>query len=139
MSKDNMDRLLSEGIRVAGHFLGKSGEFFPFAVALTRDNLLRHVQGWTGEEQPPSSEVIDVLRSALTQGAASGEFCTVALISDVRIRPAADQQPIDAICVQVEDRDSGAVTCYVPYRAADRVIDAEAMMVERVEPTIFRP
>ncbi len=136
MNQENINRVFDEALRVAAHFLGKSGEFYPFAVALTASDELRHVQGWTGEEMPPSKEVIEQLQRGLSQGASAEEFLTTALISDVRIRRTPESEPSDAISFRIEDRE-GAIVCYVPYDAAAKKIDCESMTTLKVESSVF--
>ena len=98
-----MDALLDEGIKVAGYLLEKNSEFFPFAVVMTTGGEVKHIQGWTGEEQPPSMELINLILSGLKRSAQAGEYRTTALISDVRVRQQASDLPTDTVCLQIED------------------------------------
>ncbi|NUQ62471.1 MAG: hypothetical protein HUU20_08280 [Pirellulales bacterium] len=69
-----MDALLDEGLRAAIYFLEKNGEFFPFGVTMSPSCEIIHTQGWTGDEHPPSQEVIDVLLHGFAAGAERGEY-----------------------------------------------------------------
>ncbi len=68
MAHPDMDALLDESLRAAIYFLEKNGEFFPFGVNMSADGKIRHAQGYTGDEHPPSQEVIDILLMGLKQG-----------------------------------------------------------------------
>lgn len=59
MSREEMNAVLSEAVEVACYFLQKRGEFFPFALGMDQAGGLRHIQGWTGDESPPSNSALD--------------------------------------------------------------------------------
>ena len=138
MSKDNMNFVLNDAVDTALHFLGKSGEFFPFGVVISNDNKLRHVQGWTGEEQPLSDEVISCLIQGMQQQVQKGEYLTTAIVSDVRTRQHESDLVTDAIRICIEDKDSDPVTCYLPYSVSNATILPGDMTYERGETLIFR-
>ncbi len=136
MAHPEMDTLLDEGLRVAIHFLEKNGEFFPFGVTLAPDGSVAHTQGYTGDECPPSLELIDLLLSAFKIGAATGDYKSVALISDVRIS-LDGKTKTDAISVTVEHVDDQPVICFLPYTKANGTIEFGEIVAERAEPRVF--
>jgi hypothetical protein len=111
----DMDSVLDEGIRTAIFFLEKNSEFFPFAVALSRQGEIRHVQGYTGEEQPASPKVIELLQRGLKADASSGFIMCCGVITDVRLRHRDTGESSDAIRVEIEHAAANPVTCYLSY------------------------
>ena len=128
MSREEMNAVLSEAVKVACYFLQKRGEFFPFAVGMDQAGGLRHIQGWTGDESPPSNEILDLLQRGLARSAGAGEFDCTGLVSDVRISTGVETT--DAIRVQVEHRDEQPVVCYVPYRLTGGSVITDEIVAE---------
>lgn len=60
-SQEDMDNLFNEAPVFAKTMLAKSGEFFPYALAVTQDGETKMVAGYTGSERPPSAEVLTLL------------------------------------------------------------------------------
>lgn len=136
MAHPNMDALLDEGMQTAIHFLEKNGEFFPFGVTMAPDGSLAHAQGYTGDECPPSQEVIDLLLRGFNTGAASGDYKSTALISDVRITLDGETKS-DAISVTVEHVDDQPVTCFLPYTKSNGTFEFGEIVAERAERRVF--
>ena len=116
MNRADLDPLLAEGIRAARFLLDKNGEFFPFGVVLAKDGTHKHVQGWTGEERPPSDDILKLLVAGFRSEAAVGSLRATALVADVRVARAAGERKTDAIRVTLEHEDGTAVECFLPYR-----------------------
>jgi hypothetical protein len=131
-----MDALLDEGLQTAIYFLEKNGEFFPFGIAMKPDGSIAHVQGYTGDECPPSQEVIDLLLRGFKTGATSGDYKSTALISDVRISLDGDTKS-DAICVTVEHADDQPVTCFLPYTNANGAFEFGEIIAEHADRRVF--
>ena len=115
MNRADLDPLLDDALQAACHFLEKNGEFFPFGVVLTADGARRHVEGWTGTEQPPPAEVIDLLLRGFRHGAARLEYRATALVRDVRVKDSELGTTTDAVCVTLEHQDGTSINCYLPY------------------------
>ena len=115
MNRKDLDPLFDEAVKVAQFFLDKSGEFFPFAVTLSREGKQTHVQGWTGNEQPSSDEVISLLKGGFAQSVAHGELRATALVVDVRVSRDGHGPKTDAIRVTLEHEDGSAIHCFLPY------------------------
>jgi hypothetical protein len=136
MAHPDMDTLLDEALRVAVYFLEKNGEFFPFGVTMTRGGKIAHAQGYTGDEQPPSQLVIDLLLHGMRQGASNGDYRAVTLVSDVRVSvPGGPAQ--DAVSVMVEHLTEEPVTCYLPYTVTNSKFDFGELFAERAERRVF--
>ena len=138
MSKDDVNAVLTEGIHAALHFLGKSGEFYPFGVVKTTDGELRHVHGCTESDYPDSERVIQVLRSGLRERAISGEYRTTALVYDALLREKDSVVVTDAICCEIEDIDEQPVVCYLPYWGSGGSIKTGEMVAAEATGATFR-
>jgi hypothetical protein len=95
--------------------LAKHGEFFPFGASMTADGEVAHVGAYTGNEQPPSQEIIELLRASFSDQAKAGKIRAAAVCLDVRTVPPGQSQKTDAICVSLEHARGDAVDVYLPY------------------------
>jgi len=135
--REQMDNLLDEGIRLALYLLGKNKEFFPFAVAIDRNEKIKHIEAYTGEEQPPSDAVIELLQRGLRANAERGEIIGAAIVADIRLRERDSGDSQDAIKVEIEHKQASPVTCYLPYSLGDEGVDPGEIIAERGKHTIF--
>ena len=136
MAHPDMDALLDEALNTASYFLEKNGEFFPFGVTMSPNGKINHVEGYTGDEQPPSQEVIDLLLAGMKQGAGKGDYRATALVCDVRVStPGGPVQ--DAISVTIEHHTEEPVTCYLPYISTSGKFNFGDLFTERAERRVF--
>ena len=136
-SRIQMEALLTEGIQTATHFLNKSREFYPFAVALTPAGKITHVSTWDGDDHPASNEVLTLLCQALKQGVRSGAYRSVAIVSDVKIRSRPSDHPQDAVCVHIEHPAAAPVACYLPYKFESGTIVPGELSAEPANPLVI--
>jgi hypothetical protein len=127
--------MLEEALNVASYFLQKSGEFFPFAVALEAGGGLRNVEGFPGGEQPPSVEVLAIIEAGIAQGAATGEFLGAAFVSDVRI--VIEGKKTDAVRVQIEHCGMPAVVAFLPYSLGNGQVAEGSLLFEKGDARCF--
>lgn len=90
--------------------LAKHGEFFPYAVAMSRNGQIAMIAGYTGTEKPPSADVLAVLYEGLRTRAEQNR--AAAVVADVRLKGEAT----DALQVEVEHREGIALKVFLPYR-----------------------
>jgi hypothetical protein len=126
-----MDQVLSDGLSTALHFLEKSQEFFPFAVARTREGEIRHVNVGTESDRPKSDRVIDLLRASLRASAEQKEITCAAIFSDVKFTDVKTGKVSDAIRAEIDDADDASVTCYLPYRLAGSGVETDGVVGEQ--------
>lgn len=137
--REQMNAVLDESCRTALHFLDKSQEFYPFAIAMDKGGAIRHVAGYTGTEMPASSDVIEVMVAGLKEDVANGRLLAVGIVKDVRITDPRTGTKTDAIAVALEHRSDQPVTCYLPYSfEGDRLIQGE-IVAERGQANVFAP
>jgi hypothetical protein len=134
MKRADLDPLFEESVMVAQRLLEKNGEFFPFGMVLTARGEIEYAEGWTGEERPPSKDVIDLLGKGFKRGAASGEYLATALTADVRL----SERDMDAIRVTLEHRDGTAIHCFVPYSRSLGKLEYREVFATAAEPTTFK-
>jgi hypothetical protein len=71
---------------------------------------------YTGDEHPPSRDVIDLLARSYEERAGTGELRAAAICVDVRVVPPGKSDKTDAISVALEHRSGEAVTAFLPYQ-----------------------
>jgi hypothetical protein len=132
-NRGDLDPLLEESVAVARRFLENRGEFFPFGMVLADKGEVAYVDGWTGDEQPQSKEVIDLLVSGFRRGAGQGKYLATALTADVRL----SGRDGDAIRVTLEHRDGTAIHCFLPYRKSANGWEYGEVFATAAEPSVF--
>lgn len=110
--QDDVEECFGAVLDLAGHLLGKHGEFFPVGATLAspggQADLMAVGDDGLGE-QPESTAVLERLYGAAAAQRAS--IVAAAFASDVRL---ADGQ--DAVRVEVEHVNGPALEIVVPYR-----------------------
>src|SRR5947209_15890054 len=109
MSRPDLNELLPVLFEFAQLMLRRAGEFFPFGAAITNDGQIQSVGGYTGDEHPPSQEVIDLLVAAFQRDAAAGKLRAAGICLDVRTVPPGSDHKTDAICARLEHADGEAI------------------------------
>lgn len=112
--RDDLDALLNPLLPFAQDMLRKHGEFFPFGAVTKAGGEVELVAGYTGSEQPPSQELIDLMVGAMRSRAASGEINAAGICYDVRVWTE-DGKTTDAIAVSLEHRAGDSVAVLMPY------------------------
>ena len=101
--------MLNVTLPFAHQMLAKTGEFYPFAAAVTVGGETRLTAPEPGQDgHPASAEVLSSLFDALRQDRA--ELRAVAICSDVLL------QDSSAVSVELEHRDGQAMAVLLPYK-----------------------
>jgi len=114
-SKAECESLMTEALPFAEQMLAKHGEFFPYGQALTKAGKVVAVAAYDGREQPPSADLIRLLKQAFVQGARSGQYKATALVYDVRVTLPLSGKKSDAIAVSLNHRDNYSVVVFFAY------------------------
>ena len=114
--KSECEGLMNEAIPFAEQMLAKNGEFFPYGQALTTAGTIVAVAAYDGTEQPPSADLIRLLKQGFTEGARSGNYKATALVYDVRVTLPSSGTKSDAIAVSLNHRDNYSVVVLFAYR-----------------------
>ncbi|MEC8848053.1 MAG: hypothetical protein VYB93_02090 [Pseudomonadota bacterium] len=96
--KEDVEEVMNSMLSFGTEMLEKHGEFFPYGGAMTPSREVVSVAGYTGEEQPPSQEVIELLRAGFREAAERGEYKATGLY-DVRVTPPESDSKTDAIAI----------------------------------------
>ena len=118
-SKQDVEALMNEWIVFAKRLLAEHGEFHPYGAAMKFDGEIVSIAGYTGEEIPPSQELIELLTSGFQQAAAKGKYKATALFYDVRIMLPNSTEKTDAIAVALDHSDAYSVIVFHPYKIVD--------------------
>ena len=129
---------MTEGLAFATKMLREYGEFYPFGVIKTATGEIKHIGAKGESENPPSGELIALLRESYYQQAQGGNYAATALFYDVRIAPPGEKIKADAVQVELEHHGGYCANVFFPYswNAIDDVVFGEIFATKR-EPTVF--
>ena len=136
--KADCEALMNSVLPFAEQMLTAYGEFFPFGGAMRGDGQLVSVAGYDGNEHPPSTDVIRLLKDGFIDAARHGRYKATALVYDVRVTlPSGDKS--DAIAVSLNHRDSYSIIVMFPYRIDNGKLILGAAFAQKGEADIFPP
>ena len=136
-AKSETEELLNVVLPLAEELLAKHGEFFPFGATMNRQGGVSHVAGYTGLEQPPSAELITLIKSAFRKGAQDGEYRATALAYDVRVRSQTVDEKIDAVAVDLDHMDMYSVIVYFPYKIHNGRVELGSPFAQQGSGNVF--
>ena len=116
MAHPDLDRLLNVALEFAKKMLRQHGEFLPFGASMGLDGKITMDGATTGEEKPPSQELLDLLSESYAKRAKKGELRAAAVCADVRVLPPGSEAKTDAIQVGLEHARGEGVTVFLPYQ-----------------------
>lgn len=137
-AKRDVEALMNEWVTFGKQMLSEHREFFPYGAAMKLDGEIVSIAADTGEESPPSQEVIDLLVSNFQQAAVSGEYKATALFYDVRITLPTSKEKTDAIAVALDHVDAYSVIVFHPYRIEDNHLIFGDLTASQGANAIFR-
>jgi len=100
-AKAECEELMNVLAPFAQQMLEKHSEFFPFGGTMKGNGEIAHVAGYDGREQPPSADIIKLLKDGFRSGARSGQYKATGLVYDVRVVLPSSGQKSDAIAVSL--------------------------------------
>ena len=114
-AQDEIDLLLREELAKARKLLEENGRFYPTASWIDRDGDLAFVGGDAQGMFARSTDILDMLYTALRQKAADQAIraCAVAVV--VSVVPPGETRKTDAILVTIEHADADPVDVVLPY------------------------
>jgi hypothetical protein len=114
--KAECENLMDAVLPFAEQILQRNGEFFPYGGALRTTGEIVKLAGYDGSEQPPSADVIRLLKQGFIQGAKSGKYKATALVYNVRVVLPSSGEKSDAIAVSLNHRDNYSLIVFFPYQ-----------------------
>lgn len=137
-TKQDVEALMNEWVVFAKRMLNEHGEFHPYGAAMRSDGEIISIAGDTGEEMPPSQELIELLRNGFQQEAAKGEYKATGLFYDVRITLPSSTEKTDAIAVVLDHVDDYSVIVLHPYKIVDEQFVFGDLIANKGANRIFR-
>jgi len=114
-AKADGEKLLDSLLPFAEQMLQQHGEFFPFGGRMALDGAIIHEGAYNGTEQPPSQELIDLLRQAHQRDAAARTLRACAAIYDIRTVPRDRTEKQDAIAAAIDHVSGYSAVIIFPY------------------------
>ena len=121
-AKDDCNRLLNSAVPFAEKMLNEHREFLPFGAKMLVDGEIVSVGAYSGEEHPPSKDLIDILQDAFKSDAGYDTLLATAMVYDVWVTSPGSDQKSDAIAVDLDHRDNYSVKVFFPYTTSDMEI-----------------
>jgi hypothetical protein len=122
-AKQDAEKLMNSALPFAEKMLNEHGEFFPYGEAMRPSGEIVSVGADSGEEHPPSQELIDILKSAFKSAAAEGEYIATAIVYDSLTIPPGSEAKTDAVAVALDHRDDYSVVVFFPYALVDGSVE----------------
>jgi hypothetical protein len=116
MAHPDLNQLLDSSLKFAQKMLGERGGFLPFGYAMDPAGKVAMYGAATGDEHPPSRELLNLLAGAFATKAKARELRAIAICSDVLVTLPGTSEKTDAISVGLEHLNGEAVTVFLPYR-----------------------
>jgi hypothetical protein len=113
--KAELEKLLAASLPFAQQMLAKHAEFYPYGATMGSDGKIANVGGYTGDEHPKFTEVIDLLKAAYRRDGETGKIMASALVYDIRTIPPGQTQKTDAVAVDLDHRDGMSIIMVYPY------------------------
>lgn len=130
-AKAESESLMNAAVPFAEEMLRKHGEFFPYGQALDSRGEVVAVAASDGREDPPSADVIRLLKQGFVQGARAGRYKATALVYDVRIQLPSTGAKSDAIAVALNHKDNYSVVVFLTYKLeGSKVVMGEVFAIE---------
>jgi hypothetical protein len=126
-TKAEAEKLLDSLIPFAKEMLQKHHAFLPFGGHIASDGTIGHEGAYNGQEQPPSQELLKILKQAHQRDARDKKIRACATIYDIRTIPPGRTQKQDAIAAAVDHVSGYSVVVVFPY-----TLDAEKKLI--IEP-----
>ena len=135
--KEESQELMDAVLPLAEKLLAEHGEFFPYGGAMTFDDQIVSVAAYDGDENPPSSEVIDMLHQAFQSAAKNKEYKATALVYDVRVQ-LANGEPSDALAVELDHVSGYSIVVLLPYALIDGQLQYGEISAQAGEGNVFQ-
>ena len=138
-ARDEVNRLLSQAYQAAEFMLSRGRGFEPFSLAMGPDGGIRIINAVLDPTQPSTIEQrVAYAQHVLRKMAEGGEVKATAFVALMQFRQAGKETFTDAVVLEVEHRDDGAVNFYVPFEWQGDKPVLGTPIARRREPQVFR-
>ena len=135
--KVECEALMNASLPFAEQMLQKHGEFFPYGTALKRNGEVISISGYDDREQPPSSDLIQLIKQGFVQGAKAGDYKATALVYDVRVSLPSSGHKSDAIAVSLNHESNYSVIVFFSYQVKNGELTFGEVFAQQGESDIF--
>ena len=136
--KDEAQQLMDNVLPFAEQMLNEHGEFIPYGGAMTSSGEIVSVAGTDGEEQPKSTDIIQLLQDGFKKEAQAGNYKATAIVYDVRVRSPETGDPSDAIAVALDHKSGYSVVVLLPYTLENGQLKYGAISAQAGENSVFK-
>lgn len=135
--KQESQQLMDAVLPFAQQMLTEHGEFFPYGGAMNSAGEIISVTAYEGNENLPSSELIEFLNKAFRGAAAKKEYKATALVYDVRISLPSGE-PSDAIALNLDHESGYSVIVLLPYTLSNGKLEFGQIAAQKGKGSIFQ-
>ena len=135
--KTDVETLMNSALPFAERMLSEYGEFLPYGEAMRANGEIVSVGASSGDEHPPSQDLIDILKNGYRESAQSGEYKATALVYDIRTIPPSSSEKIDAVAVALDHVDDYSVVVIFPYTLEGTDVSFRKAFAQKGQADIF--
>lgn len=134
---EDVQKLVNAIVGFAYKLLVEQGEFYPFAGAMKPDGEIVGVAGHNGDDLPSSTEVIELLKEGLREGASEGAYIATVIVYDVQLSVTDEDEMPDAVVAAIDHRDGYSQMVFFPYELHDGQMTQGTPFAQEGENVIF--
>jgi len=136
--KEECQKLFDSALPFAKQMLAEQGEFFPYGEVMLPNNKIVSVGAEIEDnEQPSSSELIELLKASFIEASKSKEYKATAIVYDVRVNLPNNNEKSDAIAVDLDHERGYSVIIYIPYAIHGKSIEFGGIFVNEGYSAVF--
>jgi len=136
--KDEAQQLMDSVLPFAEQMLNKHGEFVPYGGVMKSNGEIISVAGTDGEEQPKSTDIIQILQDGFRNEAENGNYKATAIVYDVRVRSPETGDPSDAIAIALDHKSGYSVVVLLPYTLENGQLEYGQISAQAGENSVFK-
>lgn len=106
--QDKIKELKTTILSQAKYFLEESGEFYPFAFVISKENRIKPIGAYFEGDYPSSAAIVELLEKTVFDGLKKKEYLLGAVASDVFTN--IDNEQRSALQIRIYDGDANEVS-----------------------------
>ena len=136
--KSEVEEIMNAMLPFGQQMLEKHGEFIPYGGAMKPNGEIVSVAGYDGNEQPPSQEIINLLKGGYRQAAKNAEYKATGIFYDVRVIPPGSNEKTDAIAIALDQKEGYSVIVLFPYKIVNSKVEFGQVFAQAGMNDIFK-
>ena len=137
IAKSEVEELLNAVLPFAEQMLEKYGEFIPYGGAMKPNGEIVSVAGYDGDENPPSQDIINLLKGSFRAAGNEGTYKATAIVFDIRVAPPGAEEKTDAVAVALDHKENYSVIVVYPYQILNGQVEFGQVFAQAGENDIF--